>query len=66
MQNTPYHQANQAIQKLIKKFAKMRSEVLSSLNALTETHSDFFTSIPNDTNTPSLTKSSQLNSISNT
>ena len=46
MQNPPYHQANQAIQKLIKQFAKMGSEVLSSINVLTETNTDLFTNIP--------------------
>ena len=32
IQNTSYHQANQAIQKLTKQFAEMRIEVLSSVN----------------------------------
>ena len=40
MQNTPYHQANQAIQKFTKQFAEMRPEVLSSVNVFTETHID--------------------------
>ena len=63
MQNTPYHLANQAIQKLTK---QMRLEILSSVNTLTETHADLFTTIPNDNDTSSLTSSLQLSSISKT
>ena len=59
MQNTPYHLANQAIQKLTK---QMRLEILSSVNTLTETHADLFTTIPNDNDTSSLTSSLQLSS----
>ena len=44
----------------------MRSEVLSRVNALTETHTDLFTNSANETETPSLTSSLQLSSISNT
>ena len=66
MQNTLYHQANQAIQKLTKQFAEMRSEVLSSVNAWTETHTDLFTNPANATDISCLTSSSQLSSISNT
>ena len=65
MQKTPYHQANQAIQKLTKEFAEMWSEVLSSVNALTEAYADIFTNISNNDDSPHLTSSSQLSSISN-
>ena len=44
----------------------MRLEVLSSVNELTETYTELFTTIPNDKNAPSLTSSSQLSSIPNT
>ena len=57
LQNTPNHQANQAIQKFT---------IFRSVNTLTETHVDLFTIFPNDVDTPSLTSSSQLSSISNT
>ena len=44
----------------------MRSEVLSNVNASTETHADLFTTLLNDTDTRSLTSSAELSSISNT
>ena len=56
----------QAIQKLTKQFAEMRSEVFSGVNALIEAHTNLFTNIANETDSPSLTSSLQLGSILNT
>ena len=42
----------------------MTSDVLSSINALTETNIDVITNIANETDSPSLTSSLQLSSIS--
>ena len=44
----------------------MTSDVLSSINALTETNIDVITNIANETDSPSLTSSLQLGSILNT
>ena len=62
--NTPYKQTNGAINKLTQKFVEMRSEVLGSVNALTNLHEQILTNINQNQDLPSL-NSSQISSISN-
>ena len=45
MANTPYKQTNDAINKLTQEFVDIRSAVLGSLNAFTNSHKEILTNI---------------------
>ena len=54
MTRTPYKQTNNAINMLTQEFVEMRSEVLGSVNALTNAHEDILTNINRNQDPPSL------------
>ena len=58
MKNAPYSQTNKAISKLTDEFAQMHNEVLNSINALTQVHTNIFETHEGNNSDPSLTSTS--------